>query len=111
VTSTIGLAILAKLGFVALLFVIFKTCPMWRACSPIDGVCDLEDLDRGSSDGSPESPDEPPAEGLPMTDLEVPDHVSNVEPDGRSTTADAGVPTASRASSGRLPTCPTTPFW
>jgi len=64
VTSTIGLAILAKLGFVALLFVIFKTCPMWRACSPIDGVCDLEDLDRGSSDGSPESPDEPPAEGV-----------------------------------------------
>lgn len=44
--SIVGIAILAKLGFVALLFGIFLTCPMWRACSPIDGVCDLDDLDR-----------------------------------------------------------------
>ena len=47
VTSTIGLAILAKAGFIGVLFVIFKLCPMWRACSPIEGVCDLEEL--GSS--------------------------------------------------------------
>lgn len=44
-----GIAILAKLCFIALLVVIFKLCPMWRACSPIDGVCDLEELD-GSPD-------------------------------------------------------------
>jgi uncharacterized membrane protein len=42
--TTIGLAILAKGGFIGLLVVIFKLCPMWRACSPIQGVCELEDL-------------------------------------------------------------------
>ncbi len=49
--SLVGIAVLAKVGFIGLLFVIFKTCPMWRACSPIDGVCELEDLggDRPSS--------------------------------------------------------------
>lgn len=49
--STVGLAIVAKLGFIALLVVIFMLCPMWRACSPIDGVCDLEDLDRSRPSG------------------------------------------------------------
>ncbi len=43
--TTAGLAVLAKLGFVSVLFGIFLTCPMWRACSPIDGVCDLAELD------------------------------------------------------------------
>jgi len=42
--TTIGLAVLAKVGSIVLLVVIFKLCPMWRACSPIEGVCELEDL-------------------------------------------------------------------
>ncbi|WP_353633418.1 hypothetical protein ABSL23_08590 [Halobacterium sp. NMX12-1] len=45
VGTAVGLAVLAKLGFVAVLFVIFLACPMWRACSPIDGVCDLAEMD------------------------------------------------------------------
>lgn len=52
VQSLVGLVILAKLGFMGLLFVIFKTCPMWRACSPIDGVCDLDDLGGGPQPGT-----------------------------------------------------------
>lgn len=51
--SVVGVAIAAKLGFVALLFVIFTACPMWRACSPIDGVCDLEELAGGATGGTP----------------------------------------------------------
>lgn len=50
--STVGLAILAKVGFVGLLVGIFKLCPMWRACSPIEGVCELEELE-GSGTGEP----------------------------------------------------------
>jgi uncharacterized membrane protein len=42
--TVVGVAVLAKLGFIGLLVVIFLLCPMWRACSPIDGVCDLEDI-------------------------------------------------------------------
>jgi len=42
--TTVGLAVLAKVGFIGLLIVIFKLCPMWRACSPIEGVCELEGL-------------------------------------------------------------------
>jgi hypothetical protein len=53
--SVVGAAILAKVGFIGLLVVIFKLCPMWRACSPIEGVCDIEDLDRGGS-GTTASP-------------------------------------------------------
>lgn len=44
VGSYVGLAVLAKLGFIGLLVTIFKLCPMWRACSPIEGVCDLEEI-------------------------------------------------------------------
>lgn len=40
--TPVGLAVLAKVGFIGALIVIFKLCPMWRACSPIDGVCDLD---------------------------------------------------------------------
>ena len=47
--STVGLAVLAKLGFVGVLVVIFKLCPLWRACSPIEGVCDLEEIGGGQS--------------------------------------------------------------
>ncbi len=39
-----GQLILLKLGLVVMLFGIFITCPMWRACSPIKGMCDLDDL-------------------------------------------------------------------
>lgn len=50
VGTTVGLAVLAKLGFVAVLFAIFLACPMWRACSPIDGVCDLAEMDEEVGD-------------------------------------------------------------
>ena len=40
----VGRLALVKLGLVAALFVIFITCPLWRACSPIKGMCDLEEL-------------------------------------------------------------------
>ncbi|MFB6131290.1 MAG: hypothetical protein ABEJ28_10765 [Salinigranum sp.] len=50
VETAVGLAVLAKVGLVALLVGIFVTCPMWRACSPIDGVCELEDLEDDHAD-------------------------------------------------------------
>jgi len=50
--SFAGAAVLAKVGFIGLLFVIFKACPMWRACSPIDGVCDLNGIGDGSPSGT-----------------------------------------------------------
>ncbi|MBZ6493930.1 hypothetical protein [Natrinema longum] len=43
VATPIGVAVLAKIASIGVLAVIFKLCPMWRACSPIDGVCDLEE--------------------------------------------------------------------
>jgi TusA-related sulfurtransferase len=46
--SFFGQLILLKLELIAGLFVIFITCPMWRACSPIRGMCDLEDLEAKS---------------------------------------------------------------
>jgi putative copper export protein len=49
--TTLGLAVLAKLGAIGLLVVIFLLCPMWRACSPIEGVCELEDLGAGGTTG------------------------------------------------------------
>ncbi len=45
--GTFGHFVLFKLGLVALLLVIFNTCPMWHACSPIAGMCDLDDLRHG----------------------------------------------------------------
>lgn len=51
-STGVGLAVLAKLGFIGALAVIFVLCPMWRACSPIEGVCELDDL--GDSSGVPE---------------------------------------------------------
>lgn len=45
--TAVGLAVVVKLAFVVVLFGIFLTCPMWRACSPIDGVCDLADAEGG----------------------------------------------------------------
>ncbi|MCA9947494.1 MAG: CopD family protein, partial [Anaerolineales bacterium] len=42
--STFGWLILAKLLLIGVLIVVFLTCPMWRACSPISGMCKLDDL-------------------------------------------------------------------
>jgi len=62
VGSVLGLAVLSKVGCIGLLVVIFKLCPMWRACSPVEGVCDLEGLggERGDEDDG--------SEGDPATD-------------------------------------------
>ncbi|MFT4920917.1 MAG: putative membrane protein [Haloarculaceae archaeon] len=65
--STVGVAILAKAGFIGLLVAIFKLCPMWRACSPIDGVCELDDFGDGSSgeyDSVDDEPIDSPTEAL-----------------------------------------------
>jgi len=43
-TSTFGLLILTKILLVGVLIVVFITCPMWRACSPISGMCKIDDL-------------------------------------------------------------------
>lgn len=43
----IGLLVPLKLGLIAALVVIFITCPLYRACSPVRGVCDLDDLREG----------------------------------------------------------------
>lgn len=40
----IGLLIPLKLGLIGALVVIFITCPLYRACSPVRGVCNLDDL-------------------------------------------------------------------
>lgn len=44
VATLFGRLILVKVGLVVGLVVVFITCPLWRACSPIRGMCDLEDL-------------------------------------------------------------------
>jgi putative copper export protein len=56
--SVLGIAVVAKLGFIGTLVLIFKLCPMWRACSPIEGVCDLEDLGESGSPSSEVSNDD-----------------------------------------------------
>jgi putative copper export protein len=56
VETLLGLVVLSKLGLVGVLFAIFKLCPMWRACSPIDGVCDLAAAEDSSSDGPEDAP-------------------------------------------------------
>jgi putative copper resistance protein D len=43
-TSTFGWLIFTKILLVGVLIVVFITCPMWRACSPISGMCKLDDL-------------------------------------------------------------------
>lgn len=42
--STFGWLILTKIVLVGILIVVFITCPMWRACSPISGMCKIDDL-------------------------------------------------------------------
>lgn len=43
-STTWGYLVLAKVGLVLSLVVVFILCPMWGACSPVRGVCDLDDL-------------------------------------------------------------------
>lgn len=43
-SSLWGYLVLAKVGLVLSLILVFILCPMWRACSPVRGVCDLDDL-------------------------------------------------------------------
>lgn len=45
IASSFGRLILFKLGLIVALVGIFITCPLWRACSPIRGMCDLEELE------------------------------------------------------------------
>lgn len=52
VEGPFGHLVLVKLGLIALLVAIFNTCPMWHACSPIAGMCDLEDLPQRRHSGS-----------------------------------------------------------
>jgi putative copper resistance protein D len=42
--SMFGWLILTKIILVGILIVVFITCPMWRACSPISGMCKIDDL-------------------------------------------------------------------
>jgi len=60
VEGPFGHCILFKLGLIGLLVVIFNTCPMWHACSPIAGMCDLDDLGRGRRNVD-STPDRAPA--------------------------------------------------
>lgn len=41
-----GVLILVKVLAIVALVVVFITCPLFRHCSPVQGVCDIEDLDR-----------------------------------------------------------------
>ncbi len=42
--SLFGWLILTKLALIVVLVGVFITCPMWRACSPIAGMCNIDDL-------------------------------------------------------------------
>jgi putative copper resistance protein D len=54
--TTVGLVTIAKAGTIGVLVVIFKLCPMWRACSPIEGVCELDELQGTDSPGASSGP-------------------------------------------------------
>jgi len=45
VTTVPRLLIAAKVVLIVALVVSFITCPLYRQCSPVAGVCDLDDLD------------------------------------------------------------------
>jgi putative copper export protein len=45
VTTAAGRLITTKVGLIVALVVIFITCPLFRQCSPVAGVCDLDELD------------------------------------------------------------------
>jgi len=42
-----GVLIPLKLVLIVALVVIFITCPLYRQCSPVTGVCRIDDIDRG----------------------------------------------------------------
>jgi putative copper resistance protein D len=44
IENRFGYLVLTKLGLILVLVGVFIACPMWHACSPIRGVCDLDDL-------------------------------------------------------------------
>ena len=39
-----GALILVKVGVIVALIVVFITCPLFRQCSPVRGVCNINDL-------------------------------------------------------------------
>lgn len=41
----VGRLILVKAGALVILIGIFITCPLWRACSPVRGMCNLRELE------------------------------------------------------------------
>ncbi|MBI2953140.1 MAG: hypothetical protein HYY30_02420 [Chloroflexi bacterium] len=51
-SAPVGIVILIKLALIISLVGIFLACPMWRACSPIAGVCDITDIDPTPDAGS-----------------------------------------------------------
>lgn len=42
--TSFGWLITIKVVLIGVLIVVFLTCPMWRACSPISGMCKLDEL-------------------------------------------------------------------
>ncbi|HLS03422.1 MAG TPA: hypothetical protein VK030_01540, partial [Actinomycetales bacterium] len=50
-TSFPGFLIPSKVLAILALVVVFITCPLFRHCSPVQGVCDLEDLEEDSVSG------------------------------------------------------------
>ncbi len=48
-TTFPGVLIPLKVLAIVALVVVFITCPLFRHCSPVQGVCDIEDLDRSGS--------------------------------------------------------------
>lgn len=63
--SNFGLLILGKLALVGVLIGVFITCPMWRACSPVAGMCNLEDLHASGS--KPDTAQTSPGKGMELT--------------------------------------------
>ncbi|WP_194164965.1 hypothetical protein [Pseudactinotalea sp. HY160] len=61
-----GALIPGKVLAIIALVVVFITCPLFRHCSPVQGVCDLHDLEDPEDPADPEDPEdrahpEPPA--------------------------------------------------
>lgn len=52
-----GVLIPLKVLAIVALVVVFITCPLFRHCSPVQGVCDIEDLDRPAKAQHPEAAD------------------------------------------------------
>ena len=52
VLTTPGRFIVVTIGLIVALVVIFITCPLFRQCSPVAGVCDLDELDTLTEPGA-----------------------------------------------------------